>query len=761
MREIWTLSCLAAVLVTAFGCSNVKDAPVVPQDTDSDDKLGIGDDCTGVGECDTGLVCSGIDGTCQPEGEEGTTGQGGPCTANWECQWGMVCAGDGTCQYVGSSGTTEAGGNCEDDSDCQMFLQCLDGVCQGYQPPYWSGISCEDPVPTNDPVKIYFEIGDESGEFYRLPYPNNARVSGGQVDLSAHPSPGVLIEELGDPVGDYFTVVEEDTGGVFGPLSCVYFRFNRWPDFGTIENMEDIYIMNIDPASDNYGVKAWSGYRGTSIRGNYICHNWFALCPSSGRPMAANTTFAAIITTNVGGVSIEQDEAFQSMLAAAPPGEPTADHAWNAYQPLRDYIEDQSLNGGDIAAASVFTTGTQIDTIPKVREAVVAEAAPVVTDLQTDSTDPEFTLYTGQVSIPFYQAGTRPFKTTADGGAVEWDTDGLPLWVEDEDVSFALTVPSGTAPVEGWPVVLYAHGTGGSAMSFVDNEVASIAAGEGAAVIGVEQVMHGERRGLTGSQADMDANSPQRLFLSYRNLRAKRDHNVQAAADHFQLVRLVLDFAAITGEPVVFDPEKVYFFGDTQGTQGPLLFAAHEPAVKGVILSSAGGHVIESMAAQQNPIDVATQTKLMLTEIEVDRYHPVLNIVQTAFDTVDPLNHAQVVFRLNFSDQGYPRRHTFMSYGVGDTYTPEPAQIALAKNLWVKQWPIEGYEIPTVEQIDSLPHSSSYTYDGGVTAVVVQYLPDGDYDAQLVMFQHPDALSQWPAFLGSMITDGIPTLYAP
>jgi len=755
--------CLVTVLLAALACSNVKDAPAFPDDTDTGDFLGQGEDCTGVGECGPGLACSGIDGTCQPIGEDGTTPMDGPCLADWECQWGMVCSNDGTCQWPGSPGTTGPGGDCEDDSDCTLYLQCIDGTCQGFQPPFWAGTECEDPLPIGGATKVYFEIGGNSGEFFRLPFPNDIRLDNGHIDLAGFPNPGVLIDEIGNPVDEVIDMVETDIEDGFSTTACIYFRFDRWPDGGSFQNMTDFYVVNVDPDSEGYGEKASTGFNGGTARGNYICHNWLALCPSLGRPLDRDTTYAAIITDSIGGFDLGQDDDFQSMLSSTQPSDQALADAWTKYQPLRDYLADQSIPNNSISAAAVFTTGNPTTTIPKVRAAVRAEPEPTVSGIETDTGDPSFTLYTGQVSVPFYQAGDRPFRLPADGGAIEYDAGGNPLWVEDEDVNFALTVPTGTAPVGGWPVVLFAHGTGGSEMSFVDNEVAAWMADIGVAVIGLEQVMHGDRRGVTGPEADLEINSPERLYYNFLNPRAARDNNVQAAADYFQLVRLVENFAAITGESVTFDPDNIYFFGHSQGTQGQFLFAAHELLVKMVIISGGGGYLTESFVSKKKPVDVSAAIKLVLMEVDVERYHPLLNLMQTGFDPVDPLVHAGAVFRYDWPDDTYPHRHVFMSYGIGDSYTPESTQIALAKNLWVQQWPIPGHELPeSVATIEELPHYGTYYYGPDpITAVVVQYEPTGDYDAHFVMFEHPDAITQWTSFVETMVADGYPTLVAP
>ncbi len=765
MRRL-IITCLSVFMVTAIGCTNnTSDKYSFPDDTDTSSGLGQGEDCSEGQICAEGLVCAG-DGTCQPEGAPGTSGEGDDCGASFQCLWGLVCASDGTCQQPGADGTGEAGENCGDDEDCMLFLECIDGVCAGFQPPYWTGATCEDPSTYPDDFKVFFEVDGSSPEFYRLPFPNDIRFRNGHVDLSGHANPGLLIPEFGNPVDDYFDMIENDLDG-FGANSCVFFRFSKWINGATLDNMSNLYIVNIDPSSDEYGEKAWSGYKGNNQRKLYICSNWLALCPSMGRPLLPSTTYAAILTSSIkdeSGNNLGQDADFTTMLGSSEPSDSNMAAAWQDYTPLRDYISEQAMDGSSIAGAAVFTTESLFPIIQIVRDAVRYEAMPAASALVTDTSQSAFTTYTGTVTVPFYQAGTRPFATADQGGAIEYHPFGYPLLVEEEDVKFALTVPVGTPPVNGWPIVLYAHGTGGSEMSFVDNGVAGWMAQAGAAVMGLEQVQHGDRRKLSSSEAALEVNSPERLFYNFINPYAARDNNVQSAADYFQLVRFVENFDTVTGEAILFDTDNIYFYGHSQGTQGPFIFAAHEPMVKGMILSGAGGCLIESFLNKENPVNVASAIRLVLMDPDLDKAHPLLNLIQLAMDVVDPVSHAPAVFRDTWAPDTYPHRHVFMSHGIGDTFTPEKTILALTKTLLLKQWSVPGYAFDTnvVEEIDSLPHSGTY-YAGGdhVTAVLVQYEPGSSYDGHFVMTNHPDAIAQQIGFVETMIADGTPTLIDP
>lgn len=773
---LWAVACEGADAVPLDGGTGPSGGPIMP-----------GGDCSkDPTNCEKGYVCGRIQERCVPEGASGlgATPEGDSCPANIECALPYVCAADGTCQEIGQPGTSMAGTKCQDSAECQLFLSCLDGTCQGFQPPFWTGERCPESAKSSDPFVAYFDVKGKNGDFYSLPFPNDIRRDGkGKIDLDDHPNPGILIEEVGNPVQSYFDAVSDLDG--FGTLSAVYFRFSHWPDGDSLKiwkgegqsEKASVFIVNIDKDSPSYGQRAWTQFRADTARGLYICSNWIAIGPSLGNPLLPGTTYAAVLTSGIWkkdakDKKLGRDADFEAMLEGTKPGDGKLDKAWKDYQPLRDFLADgtldaeKKLDAADVAVAAVFTTGNPETRVVRTREAVRAEAAPTVSaSLSSSGSTADFDLYTGTVKVPFYQDGKLPFRMPEDDGSISYDDKSWPKRITYQDVKMAVSVPKGTVPATGWPVIVYAHGTGGSEMSFVNEEIAKRMAKLGVAVLGWEQVMHGDRRGLKGDEADLESNAPDYLYYNFLNPRAARDSSIQAAADLFQFVRVV-EGNLVTG--VTLDPAKIYFFGHSQGTQGPYLGAVHEPLVKAIVLSGAGGYLIESLLGKKNPIDVKAAISLAVMDPNIGWSHPLLNIVQAAFDWIEPLNYADNTYRYDFTDKNgklytLPRRHVFMSGGAGDTYTPAETQHALSKSLYLRQWPKGTWT--GMPDIDALPHTKSVHFGNGVyvTTVFVQYEPDGDYDGHFVMFENKDAVSQLDGFVQSMVTaaDGVPILSAP
>src|SRR5262249_33210684 len=151
--------------------------------------------------------------------------------------------------------------------------------------------------------------------------------------------------------------------------------------------------------------------------------------------------------------------------------------AWDAYAPFRAYLASEGIDESTIAGAAVFTAGNALARARTLALAALAAPAPKLSDLTLCDTgvvspcqdasgrgacgaaDPNFFEIHGRFTVPIFQQGTEPYIRPADGGAIS----NPPVVQRIEAVCFALTIPKNAAmPVGGWPLVVLAHGTGGS-----------------------------------------------------------------------------------------------------------------------------------------------------------------------------------------------------------------------------------------------------------------------------------------------------------
>ena len=793
---------MMAMVVALAACD--KDGDFNPDDLYEGDAL-YGEECDENTPCAADLVCAG-NGTCHYEGEPGTAAGGEECVSTEYCQWGLVCNADGVCAGDGTAGTGGHGDTCEGDADCQIAMQCIDGGCYGLQVPLWFGHECEDPDDEEGAFRVYFQVpGDQpNSEFYRLPFPNDGLTSEEGLDLSGHPSPGTLIPELGDPVGNMLDVLAKDFEG-FGNNQAVFMRFSDTPDWDTLELGEPgigtAYVIDITEGSELYGTRHSGGFRADSERGNYICDNWIAFHNSDGRPYLPNHTYAAVLTTQVRdrgtGDKAIQDADFTKMLSTATPDDPRLHQIWAAYEPFRQWLINMSADPTDIAAAAVFTVGNPGAISRDLHAAVEETNTPILTDdhLCEDGdagpyADPEDDTrgcdgvadshheIHGIVALPNFQEGSAPYKEPADGGAINVGGNGLPSPVGYMDVVFALSIPKGAEmPEDGWPLVLYAHGTGGNYRSFVANGVADLLSskttseGDEAnfAILSIDGVVHGPRARPENWREEwlaLDPSSydPGVLFFNVFNPRAARDNSLQATTDYFQLARLVGNFEweegdSPTGDAIRFDPENLFYMGHSQGATTGVAFAAYQPEFRSAVLSGVGGLLIESLLNKRNSYDLRNAISVGIADPYLDRWHPMLNLVQALAERSDPINHATYVVQEPYEDN--QAKDLFHAYGIDDTYTPVETQYALARGFRVDQI-TNGNEALEGIGGENLPLSGNFFVDSRlVTAAVVLYAPEGDADGHFVIFDLEDAKTQYTEFLATAVTDELPTIPEP
>jgi len=764
--------------------------------------------CILTSECGGGLYC-GLVGACQPVGS-GVAGSA--CSTAGDCDKGLVCRslGFGGACVAGGTGDLEA--PCAGVEDCQAGLSCGgEGVCAAGSPVFglrpWQGVTCADVSATAAPV-IHFEVPRsgaavvEDGDFFRLPFPNDIRMKGGPtgtLDLSGFPTPGPGIVGF-DPVLRIIDAAEKVQQG-FSTEPVVTFRLSHGFKLETIRAADDalagpatLYFRNIDKDSPQYGWTPDFSYFVTDGGSKYICPRYVSVRPTWNLPLQPGTTYAVIMANGVqtsDASPFQADADMSAMLSPTAPSEPDLLAAWKAYAPLRDYVADPTaaIPVNRVIAAAVFTTQRVDGVLPAVRAAIHAGPMPAPVGLiecKAGVTSPCDDGLSGddrvrgcfsesalvhelhmKVPLPKVQAGTRPYLAPADGGDLVFDGAGKPVLQGTEEVCVSLTIPKGqTMPAGGWPVALYGHGTGGSFRSAVSDAGEALAAIDlgagtmvGVAAVGWDGPMHGAR---SGSALD-----PGVLFYNLANPVAARGNLLQGAADVFALVRALkawtIDAAASpTGSEIRFDPLKIILVGHSQGaTTGPLA-SPYEPDVRNVVWSGAGGGLVLSLLNKTKPVDAALAGAVALQELDngvpvpLNDLHPALALVQGLFDAVDPLNHG----RFATVDRALenPIQHVLMTYGVGDSYTPNATGRAFARALRVQPvTPLFEDFGPAFVAVDA-PQKENLVVPGGkATAVLLQARPDG-YDGHFVLFRDATLQRRYQQWVGTFVRDGVPTL---
>jgi hypothetical protein len=767
----------------------------------------VGSRCTLNGECTAGNICTwvGLSRQCAPGGK-GTTGT--TCQGDAECADGLRCSIVGFGAKCGPEGTGDFKTACKTSTDCLGGLVCSSGVCNVPIPgapsfgfPTWAGETCEkDSGPAISYFRVPRGVGDK--DFYRLPFPNDIRTKNGHPDLTGHPTPGT--ELLGfDQVDRYLRAIEAENDG-FGAYSTVFFRFST--QFKVLpggQNMpSSISVVDVTKSDPDFGQNYPVGTQWLSWFGGskYICGNYLAFRLANGALYKPGHTYAVFlhdITLDPNGGPIGQDPEFAMMLAGAAPADAALATAYAKYQPFRDYLAITGDAGvmppaaSTVINATVFTIGHADKEITNLAATIQPLAAPVPTgwvkcgagaspcsdatgDRACDAAqDAAFDELQALVPLPIFQSGTAPYLNPQDGGQINV---AAPAVVRTQNVCMSLTVPKGVAmPATGWPLVIYAHGTGGSYRSHIREGVAKVLASVGTdntvplAVLGIDQVQHGPRRGAS-------TESPDNLFYNFANPYAARDNAMQGAADQMSLAKMAAGLnitdTALTGAAVKIDPAAIMFWGHSQGATEGGISAPRISQLAGVVFSGQGASRIDALLNQTSPVNIAATVPFALSDIDLKApsklpgsiFHPVLSLIQSYIDPADPLNHAAA---MTPPTGGH---HVFQVYGQNDTFAPPITQAIYARaaglGVLVHDPKVTAPDDLGGENPAALTKNSTSS-GKRLTAVVRQYAqtgvagPDGGvvlYDGHFVAYRNPTAQHDVYRFLDDLAKGLAPTV---
>lgn len=608
-----------------------------------------------------------------------------------------------------------------------------------------------------DPVTAVFAAPDEGGggDFYALPFPNDRwRTPAGTLDLSRFPTNSLLVEA-------YRAAAEELDG--FGLNQAVFARFEGGLDPDSLPTPAEstgarasVYLVDVDPASPDRGTRVPVQATFRAEARQTIGPNHLAVRPYPGFGLTGGTTYAVVVTSRAraaSGGDVLAPEALRALLEDR--GDP---QLAAAYAPLLAWLDEPGGDErADVVSAAVFTTQRATSIGPAIRRGVFSAPAPVASNLlETPGAGPR--IFVGEYTAPNLQSGDVPYRN-APAGKILVGPDGAAIVQRMEPMRFGLSVPAGPMPAAGWPIAIYAHGTGGNHISFIDDNTAYALAAQGIAVISTDQVLHGPRNPSGDEQLD---------FFNFSNPYAMRDNSLQGAADAWSQLRLAQGLEIPDGAGAIrFDPSKVFFFGHSQGGSTGPAFVALEPAVRGAVLSGTAGLLSLSLLYKTMPFDVPGLLQTFLRDAPIDEDNPSLALCQMWFERADGINYAPLMVRRPApGPDGAPLapRNIFQTEGFTDTYTPNPAIEAMAVAIGgdlvqvPDQADVRGLTELRGRAVLAPPFANNA---GAATAVLAQFRAPPGEDGHYVVFDVPLAARQAAAFLGTLARTGTATVVAP
>jgi predicted esterase len=604
-----------------------------------------------------------------------------------------------------------------------------------------SGCASSDggPAPVWDPA---------SDALFDMPWPTDARLrTDGSPDLSGFPNP------YGIPMIDKYLSVSEGLRG-YGANGPIYLRFHDPIDAAalptpaeSVEAGSPLILVDVDPRSPYWGERVPVQWEFTETATTYQPSNLLAVAPVWGFPLRRDTTYALIVTTGMAA----RDEGFREALRDDP-----------LYAPLHDALFWLGLEPSDVAVATVFTTGDPLEEMDRLAAFIHDSVEPP--DLSQTLTRQYATIfyevYTGGYPAPLFQHGDRPYAST--GGGFRFDEAGTPQIYAWEDLRMAVCVPRdlSSPPEGGWPVVIQQHGTGGDWLSHCEGttsmEVGARVAKSGMISIGIDQPLHGAR-GTPDTQTDLHT-------FNYLNPESARANFRQGALDAIYLANALAarpaTFVTDDGKQLVTDPERVYFFGHSQGgLTGALATPFMGEDVGAVVLSGAGGGLAITMVERKDPTDIAAMIETVgqfgpdepLTEL-----HPVAGMVQLLTDVTDPLNYAPYWFAEDGGLSGGEPTSVLLTSGLLDVQTPHRTAEALAAAGRLPQLEPEA-NTPESLALRSIapmapPLEGNVTaWDGAVVTSAISQWPDNTHFA---VWENKDLAELYQAFLETAAYEG-------
>lgn len=622
------------------------------------------------------------------------------------------------------------------------------------------------------------------GTFFDHPWPSDLRLVNGAPRVKGYYNPKKV-----PIVAQYIEAIDGQLDG-FSPVAAGFLRFSAPIDPSSLpadpkaatDPKASVQLIDIDAASPEYGQRKLVSLFFRKEAGAYWLPNTLAFEPTLGFPLRPKTKYALVVTDDVvgeNGVPVTASADLQEVLGLTT----ATDHTAAARQVFASPITEVVKAGIDRKRIVHFTSFTTAD--PTAELFAVADDLkktipnPKVDPLswQLAGSKPTYDEYTGTYGpAPNYQAGNLPFSAYGDGGNFNI-VDGKPQVVDTFSMRFSLSVPKAEKcpmPPDGYPVVMYAHGTGGDYQSYVYDGTARVLSQRCLASMGVDQIFHGTRPGAPPPGSP--ESSVEVLFFNFENPVAARTNPRQGAIDEVQRARLFTETkitvpagVAVTGSEIKFDATKVMYFGHSQGGLSGPMFLAADSSTRGAVLSGSSAIFALALLEKTKPDpsikQLVSTVFLQLTADEapeLNLFHPAISLAQTIVDVGDTAHYARFLAtspRFGFASKSIYMTEGINPDGVGDSYSPphgiEAHAISAGLPLQLPgQHPIAESAYGGPQPVTVPPEGLQGNLGGGTASGILAQWPisPGD-DGHFVIFDDPDAFNQAGDFLKNLAAD--------
>ena len=634
------------------------------------------------------------------------------------------------------------------------------------------------------------------GDFFDLPFPDDTRVDGDDFDGVFSSWPDSQQQSL---LEVWFDAGDRLLDG-WGVSSGLFAYFDDPVDPDTLPTDADdsvdfddthpsVFLVDVDPDSPDQGQPLPITCQFRNDPGSYHPEFQLGCITPFGTTRRPATRYALVITDDVAdldGDPVVADEAMARLLRGEDVSAGDRTISSTPYTDALDVIDERGVDADSVSSIVLATTTDPSERLRRVAAWYRDRPTPEIDDdpgLSVVDTYGEFVVLEATYDVPVIQQGERPYDNPPDG-QILFDDDGVPEMVDEQNIRFYLTVPRQSIPDDGYPTLLYLHGSGGVAEQLLhrgpegeDGTDAPEGSGPGGVVAPY---------GIAGFAADFNLHgmrhSPPdatglKLYNILDNPAAAVDNFIVAAGEihlHARLLEtLEFDVDSVDGlsdempddvDTVSFDGDALAAMGQSMGSTIGLPALTVDDTIDAGIFAGAGGLLIEVALESTEPIPVGDTLKATLdydSGEELDRYDPILSAVQQIWDLVDPVAHGR--FLVDEPHDGIEPTHGFQPSGLEDAYFSTESRAAFSTAIGA-QLVEPVLEAEALDQMrwrnldDELTAPVTGNRDG-TTSVVQQYEPDVLHGHH-VAFQRDDTKSQYACFIHSLTDTETPTFYA-
>ena len=631
--------------------------------------------------------------------------------------------------------------------------------------------------------------------FWSLPYPSDLRLTPqGTADLSGFPNPRHRpeLESLQGLSGRWpgFPQLPVAYFAMSGPIAARHFS-----EVVPAERDSPLLLLDVDPTSPERG-SLWPVVAETPPRDGFVPENLLAVAPRPGMVLRPKRTYAFVVMrklADASGSMLATPAAFARLMNEQAPAQDPERRAWQVHRPLWSALRALGIDPSAVAMATVFTTGDPVADLAVMSNRVLAKHRALIGGLHVrpDGNQPRNCELIGTITLPQFQQGRPPFDT---GGGFQDGPDGAPIQQRDEVVPIAFSLPQSQMPANGYPLIVFAHGSAGSSTQMLDcgtrtpalpkgtvhQGPAHVVAERGFAMVSMAAPLAPER--LPGAKARADVNFKNLAaypFVYFQGVLEQR--LLIAALSTFELDPVSASSCSGVSLPggataYKFDLSRLGFQGQSQGAGFANMVAAIEPRVGAIVPTGAGGFLsytalVGACGDDSSSAPGATATKISKAlgiPQPIVFLHPVMQLLQTAWEPADPLIFMPRVSRSPL--EGHRARAIYEPVGLDDHCFPTPIVDAVALAYGHPQageviWPsLQGaLALAGRGGLSPYPVYENAQSDRGsrYTAAVVQFRGDGFVDSHYI-FQQLDAVKyQYGCFFATFQKDGSGTIPAP